>query len=652
MNRDNPARISPEVDPITFSVVLNRLQSIATEMTHALENAAFTSFLSLLCDYSCCIYDARARQVAVKDAIPIHTNSMHLVLGEIDDFFGGDINEGDVIVCNDPYRGNTHVGDLVTAHPVFHEGVHMFWTVARGHQLDVGAPVPHSAHGGAENVYQEGVFLPPVKMYEAGKERKDAVEWYLANLRYPELLRGDLMAQFGAIWTGGRRLVELCERYGNEQILSFVEEVLVYAERRTRAEIREMPNGAYTAEGWLDTDGGDATDQRVTVKVTIHDETIDVDFAGSDPAGAYGLNSSFATMQAAGGIPVMMAIDPDIPHNEGCLRLVKVSAPLGTLCNAAHPSATAMATTQPTDLMQDVVAMALAKAIPERMRAGGCHLANTPMFAGVDDRDGTDWGHMAINGGGGGAAAKGVDGWPLLVTQASWGGLKLASVEHTELLYPIRIDGCEVEIDSMGLGEYIGGPGIRCAIRTLHGDVDVIYTSDGLTNPPFGVGGGTAGAGGGAYLEEIKTGKRRFLHSAMFPLGMSREEVWVGVSTGGGGYGDPLERPVERVVADVRDGYYSAEKAREVFGVVLTEALDLDAPATTIARAEIAVNPAVPGSVVPDAPRSATWFVDEMREGEPFISPSAIPGFAPMPGTTNAWSARPTTDLGPARRGR
>jgi len=628
-----------DVDPITFSVVLNRLQSIATEMTHALENAAFTSFLSLLCDYSCCIYDAEARQVAVKDAIPIHTNSMHLVLREIDEFFGGDINEGDVIMCNDPYRGNTHVGDLVTAHPVFHEGTHMFWTVARGHQLDVGAPVPHSAHGGAEDVYQEGVFLPPVKMYEGGKERRDAVEWYLANLRYRELLRGDLMAQFGAIWTGGRRLVELCERYGNDQILSFVEQALVYAERRTRAEIREMPNGEYVAEGWLDTDGGDATDQRVVAKVTIHDETVEVDFDGSDPAGAYGLNSSYATMQAAGGIPLMMAIDPDIPHNEGCLRLVDVRAPEGTLCNAAYPSATAMATTQPTDLMQDVVAMALAKAIPERMRAGGSHLANTPMFAGVDERDGTAWGHMAINGGGGFGATDAADGWPLMVTQASWGGLKLASVEQTELLYPIRIDECELAPDSMGLGKQIGGPGIRCAIRSLHGDVDVIYTSDGLVNPPFGVAGGTPGAGGGAYIEELETGTRRFLHSAMFPLRMRRDEIWVGESTGGGGYGDPSERPIDRVVADVRDGFYSRERARDVYGVVLSEDLELDEQATTRLRSEIPAGASSRGSVLPLGPRSSSWFADAMREGEGFVSPSGHPAEAPRPATTNAWSA-------------
>jgi len=633
------AMVSDEVDAITFSVVLNRFDSIATEMTHVLENAAFTPILSLMRDYSCCIYDAQVRQIAVVDALPIHTNSLHLVLESINDFFEGDINEGDVIVCNDPQYGNTHIGDLVTAHPVFHEGEHMFWTVVRGHQMDVGAPYPSSAHGGAENVYQEGVHIPPVKMYDAGKERRDVVNWYLNNLRWPEQLKGDLMAQFGSLWTGGRRLVELCERYGNEQIRRYMEEALAYAERRTRAEIRKIPNGEYTAEGWQDTDGGLATDQRVVVKVTVNDETVEVDFAGSDPAGAYGLNASYGAMQAAGAVPLMMFIDPDIPHNQGCLKLVTVSAPEGTLCNAAYPSATSMATVQPTDLMQDVVAMALAKADPERARSGACHWSNSPMMSGVDDRDGVFWGHWAINGGGGGCAAKGADGWPLMVCLAAWGALKIASVEHSELLSPLRITECEVEPGSMGMGEQIGGPGIRCGIQPLHGPIDVLYASDGLTNPPFGVNGGTPGAGGGAYIENRRTGARRFMHSALLPIEVNGEETWVGVSTGGGGYGEPANRPVDQVVSDVREGLYSIEIARDVFGVIVTDSLEVDSAATDKSRAQLAGRTGGSDQVTPEVARASEWFAREMADGDGFISPTATPAAAPRSGSTDKWSA-------------
>lgn len=614
------------IDPITFSVILNRLSSIATEMTLALEKAAFTAILSLARDYSCCIYDARARQVAVVDAIPIHTNSVHLVLAAIVEAFDGDIHEGDVIACNDPYRGNTHIGDLVTAVPVFHESRLMFWSVAKGHQLDVGAPVPTSAYAGARNVWQEGLTIPPLKLYERGRPRKDVIDLYLSNLRWRALLEGDLMAQLGAAWTGERRLHELCAAYGRAALELYLEEAIRYAERRTRAEIREWPNGTYSAEGWLDSDGGAQRNVPIRCTVAIEDEAIHVDFSGSAQQVDGGMNASYAVLQAAGGIPVVMAIDPDIPHNEGCLRTVTVTAPEGSICNARYPAATAVSTVEPGDLMQDVVCMALAQAVPERIRAGNTHWQNIPMLSGVDERTGVFWGYLLVNGGGGGGAAHGVDGWPLLTCNAAQGGLKTASVEHTELLHPLMIEEWEVEPGSMGLGAWIGGPGIRCTLRPLHGAADALFYSDALINPPYGLAGGTPGAGGGSYIEDDATGVRRFLPPAVYAR-IGTAERWTGVSTGGGGFGNPLERAAEQVRLDVRDGLYSAALAAEVYGVVLAGSADpeIDEQATGAARLAIAARQADEGVplVLPRAPATSTWVERTMRPADQLLARTA-----------------------------
>jgi len=617
------------VDPITFSVILNRFGAIATEMTIALERAAMSSVLALCRDYSCCLYDVSARQIAMVDAIPIHTNSMHLVLHHIIDAFGADIAEGDVIACNYAYAGGTHIGDLVTVCPVFYEGEHRFWAAARGHQLDVGGPLPTSANPFARDIWQEGLQIPPLKLYDAGRKRDDVIKLYLTNVRWRESLQGDLMAQLGSIWTGERRLHELCDEFGPGMVETYVQESIEYAARRTREAIRGMPTGVYRAEGWLDDDGAGRKDVPIRCTVMINDESVSVDFDGSAPQGRGASNSSDAVMQAAGGIPIVMAIDPDIPHNEGCLRAVSVSAPPGSICNARYPAATALATTTPADVMQDVVCRALAEAIPDKIRAGSAHLANIPMLSGTDPATGARWGHLLLNGGSGGGAANGADGWPLITTNAAHGGLKTASVEHTELLYPLTVEHWEIAPDSMGLGEYIGGPGVACRIRPQWEDTELVLQNDGLTNPLFGVAGATPGRGGGHYITGAD-GTRHFLPGSVH-VRFGPTETWTGESTGGGGYGDPLRRPVECVRKDVRDGFYSRELAGEVYGVVLSDDLDpvIDEDATAARRRDI--EEARAGKdlpvVLPTEPGASTWLADTMRDGDVRIE-SIIAGAA------------------------
>ena len=292
-------------DPITFSVVLNRLNAIANEMTLTLEQSAWTPILALCRDFSCAIYDAGPRQIAMYDALPIHTTSLRIVLNEIARTFDHKIEDGDVFICNDPYRGNTHVGDVVTAMPVFFGGRHLFWTVTKGHQLDIGAYLPSSVVASARNVWQEGLTIPPVKIYERGTARDDIIDLYLSNLRYRDLLYGDLLAQLGSIQKGRDRLIELCDEYGAADVERYVEAILAYADRRMSEQMEQIPDGEYQGSCWIDSDGLSTFNIPIHVKVTITGDRAIVDYTGSGPQGEGSLNGSYATSQAAGAVPFL-----------------------------------------------------------------------------------------------------------------------------------------------------------------------------------------------------------------------------------------------------------------------------------------------------------------------------------------------------------
>ena len=609
------------VDPITFSVILNRFRTIADEMTLTMEKTAWTSILALARDYSCAIYDAKARQICMMDAIPVHTNSMHVVLREIARVFEGDIHDGDVIVCNDPYSGNTHVGDFVTACPVFHKGRHMFWSMTKGHQLDCGAFIPTSTPAAAKDVWQEGLQLPPIKFYEKGKRRDDVVRMYLANVRWREWLYGDLMAQLGSIWTGKRRLVELVTQYGNDETERYYEAIFDYADKRMAEEIRAMPDGDYDGVSWLDTDGQGGTDIVVKARVSIRGEHVQVDYAGSAPQTPGANNSSFGVMQAAAGLPIMLAIDPSIPHNDGCLRHISAEAPLGSVCNAQYPGSTALATIGPHDTMKDAAWKALAHAVPERVSGGNGRVHCVPFFSGTDTRDGKvqPWGCMFFNGGPGGGASAVVDGWPLIMTSGAMGGTKILSVEMSEMLHPMRIDRQEIGTDSMGHGEHLGGPGVEIQITPTSGAMECNLFGDGQSNPPHGVLGGTQAIGGGSYKESLKTGKRTYC-SSKGRIIIEEDDIWVGYSSGGGGYGDPLKRDSEAVLESVFEGLLSVECAAEVYGVIITIAtMTIDFAKTETLRTRIAAERGRLEVTEPNVPGASDWVQKRLRQGDEYL---------------------------------
>ena len=607
------------IDPITFSVILSRFDAIVNEMTRVLERSAWTSILALAHDYSCGIYDAVPRQVSMFDALPIHTTSLHLVVKEIADAFAGTINEGDVFLCNDPYSNNTHVGDYVTAAPVFADGRLVFWSVTKGHQMDTGAYIPSSVVASAQDIFQEGLTIPPMRMVEGGEIREDFLRLLLSNLRYADLIEGDLRAQIGSIEKGRERLSELCEEYGTDTVLRYVDEIIAYASRRAGKEIESMPDGTYVGEGWIDSDGFDVEHIPVKATVTIDGDQVKVDYAGSGPQARGGANGSYATSQAAGAVPFLYYIEADIPHNHGVIEHVEVSCEEGSICWARYPASTSVATIVPSDLMQDVVNRALVEAMPERVPAGGARCANIPQFSGPGADGQTPWGFMLFNNAGAGGAAKDNDGWPLWYNQAALGGMKIQPIEQLELLYPVRVEAVEIETDSCGFGQWLGGSGNLFSMRPLVDEMITITFGDAASNPPHGAMGGHAGSGGGQYVEKLEGGTRRFVSSSGAFTVDHRSERYVGVSTGGGGWGAPCERAAEQVRIDVRDGIVSHAAAREIFGVALSEDADpvIDEAETERLRETLRVQDRP--IVTPTTPNASTWLTERLRDGDEYL---------------------------------
>jgi N-methylhydantoinase B len=601
------------LDATTFSVVFNAFNSVVEEMSLTFEYSAWSSILSQCRDFSCAVYDAQVppNALCVFDGLPIHVNAQPVTIARIVDCFDADeIHDGDIIMVNSAYYGGTHLGDLVLACPVFHEGQHLFWTVATGHQMDVGSPYNTSVPVQATDVWKEGLQISPIKLEEKGVARKDVLRLYLENMRYRDFIYGDLMSQVGSVKTGKRRVLELVDKWGVETLKRFSEEIIAYADRRTIDEISSFPDGVYEAEAWVDSDGTGMTDIAIRCKMTIAGSNIHIDFTGSDPQARGGVNASWATCQNAATTPILCCLDPDVPHNKGCTQHISVYAPEGTITNVRWPGATADATIVPADAISDAVWKCLAQAVPDKAVGGFGHIAPNAVTSGYDRRvegKAPPWSAILFNGSSGGGACKEYDGWPLMYTPGTFGGLKFVSTEVLELHYPLIVREHRIRTDSMGAGETRGGPGLIFHVAPRGtGQIDNYGYGDGITNPPFGVFGGTPGDGGALY--RINADGSRTFFSGISYFRVKEGESWLAVSTGGGGYGNPLQRDPEKVRVDVRDGFVSNQLAREVYGVVLgPDSLEIDIAATESLRAELAKTQRIE-VVFPDRPDAATWF--------------------------------------------
>jgi N-methylhydantoinase B len=551
------------VDPISFEVIRNALVAATDEMVVTLKRSAYSTNIKTRSDFSCAFFDAKLRSVAQGFAQPVHLGSMVEQVPKAVLAYGPEnLGPGDVIVTNDPHPSGVHLNDVSLISPVHWEGALLGYVANLAHHVDVGGGAPASI-GAFREVFQEGVIIPPVKLVRGGKIVDDVFRLVLAQIRSKHETAGDFRAQIAANATGERRVRALVERHGLETIRATMEELLEYTERRTRAELAELPHGVYEAEGFVDNDGYTDEPVRLHARVEITDDGVRFDTTGSDPQRRAPVNSTYAMTFSACAYALKCLIDPDLPVNDGFYRLVSVHAPEGTVTNCTWPAPVVGGWETQTRLV-DVLFLALLPAFPERLPAGTKAMMCQAGFGSLDVEAGTyTCFYDTFAGGYGGRYAS--DGPDAVQTHGQ--NTENAPVEETELNYPVRIDRLALVENSEGPGRFRGGLGLRKDYRfDLHTTFTILADRD--RSGPWGVFGGDAGRV--AEYVHIRDGVETKL-SSKTTLDLVPGDVISVRTCGGGGYGPPAERDPERVLRDVLQGKVSAERAREIYKVAIAE---------------------------------------------------------------------------------
>lgn len=570
-----------EIDPITVEVIHNYLLASAREMNRNLVRTSYNTIVYEVHDFGLGIYDKRARLIAEAPGLAVFTRGNDYAMQKMIDYLGEEnILPGDVILCNYPYWSSHHVLDVLAASPIFCGDKLVGFTGTKIHWLDLGQKDAGYVLD-STSIFQEGLKMPCMKIYKEGKLNEDLVELIRFNSRMPERVIGDMHAQISACRTGERRVQELVDKFGVDTFEQAVEEILNHGERLARARIAELPKGTWTAVDYVDDDGIELDRLvKIVVTVTIADDEVVVDFTGSDPATRGPINIPFGCTQGVAALAFKALTTPDTPANEGNFRPLRVEAPPGCVMHAVPPSPTFTLWT--ALLATEVVTKAFAQGLPEIVPACSGGDIFSMMGVGIHPETGKMW-LEATNEGvglGGHAGGDGENGM-MHVTEP---GCRNNPIEVLETKAPLLIEDYGLRQDSGGPGRHRGGLGVRRTYRFLAPASAVTLVKKTKTKP-WGMAGGGEGEPGYVLL---RPGTDRERRAGGVYEEMAAGEVLVNNSGGGGGWGDPLERDPEAVLADVVDGYVSAGHARDAYGVVIdTEAVAVDAEATSALRAEL-----------------------------------------------------------------
>jgi N-methylhydantoinase B len=581
---------TPRVDPITLGVVWGALQSIAVEIGTTVHRTAYSEQAREGQDFSVAVFDPAGRMVAQGPYSPGHMGAMSFAVRHALAAHPVEtLRPGDAILLNDPLLGSGHLPDFFVTQPVFHQGELIGFAVNILHHTDVGGQRPGSQ--GVEGIFdyfQEGLRLPPTKVWREYREDAGVVGIIGANTRTPDKVLGDLRAQRSALRVGELRLQELAVRYGRATVLAAMDEIVARTEASMRAAIRAFPDGVYTFEDFLDDYGPGTPPLRVAVTVTVDGDRMVIDYEGSSPQTASGMNSYINYTRSYSYAAVKCLTDPLGPMNEGALRPITVTAPEGSFLNPRPPAGGGPRAIICYRTFESVLG-ALARAVPERVAAAASHMAN-PTFGGWDRARGRRFVayELVLSGTGARATKDGCEGMAWAFNASN------IPVEAQEANQPIVVERFELIRDSAGAGTFRGGCGIRRDLRFLADDGQLTNLADRQAFAPYGLFGGRPGARGRTVLnpgagEQVVHGKA----SRAFAYG----DVVSFQQSGAGGYGDPFARDPARVLEDVLDDYVSVEAAREHYGVVIVPddgpaagsgaALRVDGPATARLRAEL-----------------------------------------------------------------
>jgi N-methylhydantoinase B len=560
---------SVAIDPVGTEIIRNYLLSVVREMTVVTIRAAYSTCFSEGIDFSCAIFDSQGRLFAQAAGLPVHfaalEDEVRLILDR-----AGELEEGDVLLHNDPFEGANHQSDVVVSVPIFWDGRLVGISVNRGHWMDIGAMFA-DGYGLARHVVQEGLIVPVCKLYRRGVLNREIYEFIVKNVRMPRLVWGDVQAQIASANVAVDRVRDLIHRYGVDHVQTAIEYSLDYTRRRFRDRMDVLPNGTFSAEDVMDDDGFGNGPFRIRVTINKTPDRLYVDFTGTDAQSAGAANCTLGATKAAVYTALKALVDPEIPLNSGIRELVEITAPSGTIVNPTYPAPVCCASADSTARICETVLSCWSDVLPELSVAGS-------YASGLNS---TGWGRTAddaeflwyLYGPGGCGARAARDGCTVeWHTMASCGN---ESFEVWESRYPVRFLTRELRIDSGGAGRTRGGLGdvrvVECLAETL-----VSCYLDRFQSAPWSIAGGQQGTPNGLAIERAGV-ERSFAECFGIPspgkfsnLTLLAGDLFIMRSGGGGGYGPPAERDPRLVAHDVKNGYVSAAAARDLYRVAIS----------------------------------------------------------------------------------
>ena len=553
--------MSAKISQSTFNIISSSLHGIAQEMGEKLVRSAYSTIIREARDCSTSLLDRQGRIIAQAQFCPIHMNSFGKVFEAFAKRFDlSTIKPGEGLITNDPYSGAQHLNDIVLFTPIFHGGRLVAFSASLGHHIDVGGGAA-GPNASASDVYSEGLRIPLLR-FDTARDLGDGMleQFIRTNVRPPDQVMGDIYAQIAANRSGEARFIEMLERFGKETVLACAAELQDYSERLAREAIRTIPDGVYEAEDFVDDNGFTDSPLRVAVRITVHGDSLDIDFAGSDPQTKGIINSPLAsTISAALGAMAIVLGGGDIPVNDGLYRPVgRIDVPFGSFLNPSQPVAV-RARNNPCHRVYNAIMLAMSEVVPNRVLASGHDTTNAIGLGHMsEDRFHV---YMEVVGGGWGASA-GADGAD--VVDGYVGNCSNVPVESLEADYPfLRIEEYALRRDSAGAGERRGGLGARRVYRILEDDVTFNSYSDRFKVAPWGLHGGQSGRHSRFFIEREGT-------SIPLPskgnTTLRKGDRLIIETAGGGGFGPPAKRDRGLVARDVAEGLISREEAARIYG--------------------------------------------------------------------------------------
>jgi N-methylhydantoinase A/oxoprolinase/acetone carboxylase beta subunit/N-methylhydantoinase B/oxoprolinase/acetone carboxylase alpha subunit len=562
--------------PIAVRLVGNALETAADEMATTIFRTAHSAVVRDAMDYSAALCGPTTETIAQAVTIPLQLGSIPNAMRTLVERFGDSFSPGDVYIVNDPFDGASHTPDIFVVKPSFLEGTLLGFAATIAHHADVGGRVPGSCACDSTEVFQEGLRLPWLRLYEKGEPVEALFEILRANVRVPHELLGDLSAQVAACHIGDRALQDLARRYGSGRLVEMMGELLDHTEALLRSEIASWPDGTVSFTDYLDSDGLELREIPITVDLTVRGDELVADFSRSAPMVRGSLNCTPSFAEASVYQTVMAASVVDIPRTAGALRPISVITKPGTVTHVVMPGASSMRGITGYRL-SDVMNGALAQLVPARVPAAGEGGSTLAFFTARDGGEQWVYSELVVGTWGGRPVSDGNDG--LANPCASMANIP---VELAESDWPILIERYGLVPDSGGAGRYRGGLAIERSWRVLAPDTAVHVRSDRQVHRPYGIAGGREGAPSSSLI--VRSGGMREQMPPMFVGLLQPGDAFHHRQPGGGGYGDPFEREPEAVALDVLDGKVSVQAARELYGVVVDRDGALDEAATSALR--------------------------------------------------------------------